>query len=92
MEVIPGTDSGVMTKASDGKRRMMTAAEYRGWADRMFKGGAKGVYLFNLFTFNETKSYRIVSREPWDFILKEGLTPESIKHKTTSIPPDWVRE
>ena len=92
VEVIPGTDSGVMTKASDGKRRMMTAAEYRGWADRMFKGGAKGVYLFNLFTFNETKSYRIVSREPWDFILKEGLTPESIKHKTTSIPADWVRE
>ena len=45
--VIPGLDIGVRMFRN---RRMLTAAECRGWAELQYARGAKGVYLFNYFS------------------------------------------
>lgn len=90
--VLPGLDSGVTPRdpASGRKlpRRMLTVSEYRGFADRMFRQGAEGIYLFNLFTYFEP-AYKSNDREPWNFILTKGLTPDSIRNETKSIPAHW---
>lgn len=44
--VIPGLDIGMRMYR---KRRPLTAAECRGWAELQYARGAKGVYLFNFF-------------------------------------------
>ncbi len=94
-KVIPCLDTGVMTKDPATKklspRRMLTLAEYCGWAERMYDRGAPGVYYFNLFTYFE-KAYRVTDTTPWDFIVTHGLTPETIKSQPKSIPENWWYE
>ena len=93
--VIPCLDTGVMTRDPQtgrlSPRRMLTWAEYCGWARRMYERGAPGVYFFNLFTYFEAP-YHVKDTTPWDFIVKHGLTPESIKGRPASIPSNWWYE
>ena len=93
--VIPCLDTGVITQDPVTKRRsprrMLTLAEYCGWAGRMYERGAPGVYFFNLFTYFEAP-YHVTDTTPWDFIVTHGLTPESIKGRPASIPANWWYE
>jgi hypothetical protein len=93
--VIPCLDTGVVTQDPTTKRRsprrMLTLAEYCGWAGRMYERGAPGVYFFNLFTYFEAP-YHVTDTTPWDFIVTHGLTPESIKGRPASIPENWWYE
>ena len=93
--VIPCLDTGVITQDPMTKRRssrrMLTLAEYCGWAGRMYERGAPGVYFFNLFTYFEA-AYHVTDTTPWDFVVTHGLTPESIKGRPASIPANWWYE
>ena len=93
--IVPCADSGVVvrnpTTGQLAPRRMLSLAEYCGWARRMWEGGADGVYFFNLFTFFE-KAYPVTETEPWDFIIIHGLTPEALKGRRCSIPENWWYE
>ncbi len=93
--VVPCLDTGVITQDPTTKRRsprrMLTLAEYCGWAGRMYERGAPGVYFFNLFTYFEA-AYHVTDTTPWDFIVTHGLTPESIKGRPASIPANWWYE
>ena len=93
--VVPCLDTGVITQDPVTKRRsprrMLTLAEYCGWAGRMYERGAPGVYFFNLFTYFEA-AYHVTDTTPWDFIVTHGLTPESIKGRPASIPANWWYE
>ena len=93
--VVPCLDTGVITQDPTTKRRsprrMLTLAEYCGWAGRMYERGAPGVYFFNLFTYFEA-AYHVTDTTPWDFIITHGLTPESIKGRPASIPANWWYE
>lgn len=90
--VIPGLDCGVVLK---GKRRLLTAAEYCGWGERMYGQGAPGAYFFNLFSFYSPTLADCMgggSLEPWKVIVKDGFTAEVIRSHVRSIPVDAPRE
>ena len=91
--VVPCLDTGVVTcdpkTGRRSPRRMLTLAEYCGWANRMYERGAHGVYYFNLFTYFEDS---VTDTLPWDFIVEHGLTPETLKGRPASIPKNWWYE
>ena len=93
--VLPGADTGVVERdpetGRNGPRRMMTVEEYRGFADRMHRQGADGIYIFNLFTYFEP-AYKTTDRKPWNFILNQGLEPAAIQDLPKSIPANWWYE
>ena len=96
VRVIPGTDTGVrigdpVAKKVTIDRRLLTLAEYREWADRMQRQGADGIYFFNLFTYHEP-AYHATTTEPWDVIVREGLSPQAIQGKAKSFPQGWIYE
>ena len=88
--VIPGLDNGVWRNGPWSRGRL-TADEYAAWADRMFRQGATGVYLFNFFGMHV---YSKLEPDPvcWDFVIKEGLTPENVARHAQSMPDDPPRE
>ena len=89
VRVIPGLDCGVQEPGQ--KHRYATADEYAAWGDRMYSGGATGLYFFNLFCYpvdhpGETKG------EVWDWVTKKGFTPESVAAHEKSMPKNAQRE
>lgn len=80
-----------VTKKVTVNRRLLTLAEYREWTDRMQRQGADGIYIFNLFTYHEP-AYHATTTEPWDVIVREGLSPEAIRGKAKEFPQGWIYE
>ena len=68
VRVVPGLDGGA---ATDGKRHFLSLGEYAAFADRMYRQGASGIYLFNLFDSPKESGV-------WDAILSEGLPPDRV--------------
>ena len=93
--VVPSLDTGVVIcdpkTGMRSPRRMLTLAEYCGWAKRMYERGAHGIYYFNLFTYFE-EAYHVTDTSPWDFIVEHGLTPETLEGRPASIPENWWYE
>lgn len=83
VRIVPGLDSGVVLPGE--KRRFLTIDEYCGWANRQYSQGARGIYLFNLFTHP-------LSSGVMQFVLKNGLGPEIVEAHAQSVPEGAMRE
>lgn len=86
VKFLPCADS-VAHPAKSGREREMTAANYRAIADRFIRGGAEGVYLFNLQYLNGNGAF--------DTVCREGLSPEAIAGKeqvAVATVPDFPSE
>ncbi len=73
--VVPGLDGGA---AVDGQRHFLSLGEYSVFADRMYRQGAPGIYLFNLFDCEKDSGV-------WDAILAEGLPPELVAERAKGV-------
>lgn len=73
--VVPGCDSGA---AENGRRHCLSLAEYSVFADRMYRQGAGGLYLFNLFDLPKESGV-------WDAIVREGLPPEAVAARAQGV-------
>jgi hypothetical protein len=73
--VIPGLDGGA---AVNGERHFLSLGEYAVFADRMYRQGAPGIYLFNLFDTPKESGV-------WDAILSEGLPPDLVAERARGI-------
>ena len=81
--VIPGTDSGVIIDNRNFRsRRMMSLAEYCGWAEALWENGARGLYLFNLYE-NPRDS------ETWREVLSSGLGREYVAKSRRCVPKSY---
>jgi len=86
--LVPGLDCGVRLPGQ--KRRFLTPEEYAGWGDKMYRAGAKGVYVFNLFC--EPVDSKRTKHASWDLVVKEGFTPEILARHAKAIPDGAPRE
>ena len=68
--VVPGLDGGA---ASDGQRHFLSLGEYAVFADRMYRQGAPGLYLFNLFDSPKESGV-------WEAILSDGFKPTASRN------------
>ena len=73
--VIPGLDGGA---AVNGKRHILSLGEYAVFADRMYRQGAPGIYLFNLFDTPKESGV-------WDAILSEGLPSRLVAERARGV-------
>ncbi|MBR1920639.1 MAG: hypothetical protein IJ829_01390, partial [Kiritimatiellae bacterium] len=71
--VVPGLDNGLV---ENGRRRRLTLAEYAVFADRMYRQGAPGVYLFNAFD-NDGEVY--------SSLVGEGLPPDLCAERAKGV-------
>ena len=87
---LPCIDMVVNTGAADPASRFMNAARYRYVADRFYKAGAKGIYLFNAPYLGSQDPAGLTSsgEDTFGIICAEGLSPAAIAGKPMSeVPP-----
>lgn len=73
--IVPGTDNGIVENR---KRRPLTLGEYALFADRVYKAGAPGVYLFNLFDHPKESGV-------WQAVVGQGLTPGFVRTAARTV-------
>ena len=73
MTVVPGLDNGLVV---NGRRRGHNVGEYSLFADRMYRQGAPGIYLFNPF---DNKP------EVWKALVSEGLPPSLVAMRAKGV-------
>jgi len=71
--VVPGLDNGLVV---NGRRRGHNVGEYSLFADRMYRQGAPGIYLFNPF---DNKP------EVWKALVSEGLPPSLVAMRAKGV-------
>ncbi len=80
--VVPGLDGGAV---QDGRRHLLSLGEYAVFADRMYRQGAPGIYLFNLFDSERDSGV-------WDSILAEGLSPDIVAERAKGVAVSDVHD
>lgn len=84
VKVIPGIDSCVRT---GGKDRWMTPELYRGVAEKFYREGAEGLYLFNLpYLGKYHTDGMLVKEDVAETICSEGLSPDVIQSRPRQAP------
>ena len=86
--LLPGLDCGIHLPGQG--HRYLTADEYAGWGDKMYRQGAKGIYFFNLFC--EPHDRHPQKTEAWEFVIEKGFTPENVATHVKSVPANAPRE
>ena len=80
---LPCIDLAVDPSAKDRASRFMNAARYRYVADRFYKAGAKGIYLFNAPYIGKYDPAGLTNdgEDTFGILCAEGLSPEEIAGK-----------
>lgn len=79
--VVPGTDNGFRKTTY---RVPLSMAEYSLFADRMYREGAPGIYLFNAFDHKPESGV-------WQTLVTEGLPPDRVAEKAKGVTvPDYT--
>ena len=86
--LLPGLDCGIRLPGE--KKRFLTADEYAGWGEKMYRQGAKGAYFFNLFC--QPLDTKLRETASWDLVTKEGFTPENLARRPKNVPANAPRE
>ena len=67
------------------------AAHFRGMADCYYKGGAKGLYLFNApYCGKYDTDGRPHDEDSFGIVCREGLSPDAIRGKPAKVPPPRI--
>ena len=65
--------------------------DFRGMASCYYRGGAKGLYLFNApYCGRYDTDGRHHDEDTFGIVCREGLSPDSIRGKPMKVPPPHV--